>query len=503
MDKSIIYTRVSTEEQVANYSLDSQRETCSNFSKSKKLEVVKVFREEGASAKTIKGRPELIKLIAFCQKKENKGIKVIVYKYDRWARNTSDGLGLMAILSKNGVEVLSATEPAEDNAVGKAMKGMLLVFAEMDNNIKSERTRDGLKAAFDSGRWPWLAPIGYKHTILNGKKTLILLPGFKGILSTLFKEAAVGVYTKTELAERLNKNGFGNLFGKEATDKTVYMIISKKFYYGVMEAKTWNIEKNHNYETVTDKETWLKANNTIYDKGLIRQTRNESFVLRRFILCSNCQKPLTASFSKGMFERYPYYHCVSNSCSKPTRVAKFDLETGFREYLRGFQLSSIQTKLLKAVLLDKLEEKIKENELYIASKRKKLEELNTDRTYTIKANGKGILSDNEAKKELDRIKLEENLIDIEVADFKYDKNEAETIIGFAENFLSDIGLLWEKLDFERKRFLLNRMFPKKITYKDGYFGTKELSPSFALIKEIQKETSPLVRPDRIELSSDL
>ena len=34
------------------------------------------------------------------------------------------------------------------------------------------------------------------------------------------------------------------LFGKEAIDKTVYMIISKKFYYGVMEAKTWSIEKN-------------------------------------------------------------------------------------------------------------------------------------------------------------------------------------------------------------------------------------------------------------------
>ena len=126
--------------------------------------------------------------------------------------------------------------------------------------------------------------------------------------------------------------------------------------------------------------------------------------------------------------------------------------------------------------------------------------MNTDRTYTIKANGKGILSDNEARKELDRIKLDENLIDIELADFKYDKNEAEAIIGFAENFLSDIGLLWEKLDFERKRFLLNRMFPKKITYKDGYFGTEELSPSFALIKEIREETSPLVRLDRIELS---
>jgi hypothetical protein len=38
------------------------------------------------------------------------------------------------------------------------------------------------------------------------------------------------------------------------------------------------------------------------------------------------------------------------------------------------------------------------------------------------------------------------------------------------------------------------MFPKKITYKDGYFGTDELSPSFALIKEIKEAKEPWVTP---------
>ena len=39
MNQAVIYTRVSTEEQVSNYSLDSQRDTCLNYSKTKKLEV--------------------------------------------------------------------------------------------------------------------------------------------------------------------------------------------------------------------------------------------------------------------------------------------------------------------------------------------------------------------------------------------------------------------------------------------------------------------------------
>ncbi len=496
MSKAVIYTRVSTEEQVANYSLDFQKDLCLDFARRRGLEVIQVFKEEGASAKTVSGRPELLKLVKFCQRKDNKGMSVIVYKYDRWARNTSDGLGLMAILSKNAVQVLSATEPAQDDAVGKAMKGMLLVFAEMDNNIKSERTTDGMKAAFNTGRWPWGAPIGYRHTILNGKKSLELIPGYKTLLGNLFNEASKGLYTKVELSNRLNKAGFKKLFGKEASDKTIDKILTKKFYFGIMEAKTWQLEQKHGYETVTDEETWLKANKILNSNEVTRLSRNKSFVLRRVILCGECRKPLTASFSKGRNQKYPYYHCVNKLCTKHTRMPKNDLEVAFREYLSKFRLGNIQRKLLKAVLLDGLEEEVKKNEFEIAKRRSQLESLNIDRTYAIKANGKGILSDDQAKKELDRIKLEENLIDVEMDDFKYDKNKAETVIGFAENFLSDVGLLWDKFDkdFTKKRFLLNRMFPKKVIYKDGYFGTEELSPSFALIKEIAEAKEPLVIP---------
>ena len=46
-----------------------------------------------------------------------------------------------------------------------AMRGMMLVWAELDNNIRSERTSTGLRAAFKAGRCPWKAKSGYEHTI--------------------------------------------------------------------------------------------------------------------------------------------------------------------------------------------------------------------------------------------------------------------------------------------------------------------------------------------------
>ena len=49
---AVIYVRVSTADQVENLSLDTQEQRCREFCKRQGLKVERVFREEGASAKT-------------------------------------------------------------------------------------------------------------------------------------------------------------------------------------------------------------------------------------------------------------------------------------------------------------------------------------------------------------------------------------------------------------------------------------------------------------------
>jgi hypothetical protein len=41
------------------------------------------------------------------------------------------------------------------------MEGVLAAFAQFDNDCRSDRTRAGMKAALELGRWVFLAPIGY------------------------------------------------------------------------------------------------------------------------------------------------------------------------------------------------------------------------------------------------------------------------------------------------------------------------------------------------------
>ena len=100
--RAIIYLRVSTEEQVDNFSLDTQEEICRREAEKRGYEVVDMFREEGRSAKTILGRPVLISLLEYCRKNKNKIHAVFVYRLDRISRQTADYLAIRKKLLENG-----------------------------------------------------------------------------------------------------------------------------------------------------------------------------------------------------------------------------------------------------------------------------------------------------------------------------------------------------------------------------------------------------------------
>ena len=53
------------------------------------------------------------------------------------------------------------------------MEGVLAAFAQFDNDCRSDRTRAGMKAALEFGRWPFLAPLGYLNAPRGIGKSLV------------------------------------------------------------------------------------------------------------------------------------------------------------------------------------------------------------------------------------------------------------------------------------------------------------------------------------------
>jgi DNA invertase Pin-like site-specific DNA recombinase len=86
---------------------------------------------------------------------------VVVFNLTRFARDKYDHFALRSHLQSLGISLRSATEPIDDTSTGKLMEGVLAAFAQFDNDVRSDRTRAGMKAALELGRWVFLAAIGY------------------------------------------------------------------------------------------------------------------------------------------------------------------------------------------------------------------------------------------------------------------------------------------------------------------------------------------------------
>src|SRR3989344_2789336 len=90
---ALIYVRVSTEEQTQGYSLQSQEKQCKEYVSRSQWKTIEVFRDEGFSAKTT-DRPALKRMQEYCMKNIGRVGYVVVWRVDRFSRNTLDHLML-------------------------------------------------------------------------------------------------------------------------------------------------------------------------------------------------------------------------------------------------------------------------------------------------------------------------------------------------------------------------------------------------------------------------
>ena len=78
---------------------------------------------------------------------------VLVWRLDRWGRSVTDLLATLQELEHLGVGFVSLTEALDlTTPAGRAMAGLLAIFAEFEREILRERTRAGLAHARANGK---------------------------------------------------------------------------------------------------------------------------------------------------------------------------------------------------------------------------------------------------------------------------------------------------------------------------------------------------------------
>jgi DNA invertase Pin-like site-specific DNA recombinase len=145
--KVAIYGRVSTngERQDCETQLRELREHCSQ----RGWAIAKVYEEHMSGTKA--SRPALNKLMADAQAR--KFNTVLVWKLDRFGRSLQHLANTVADLDKYGVAFLSLTNSFDRSTPeGRAMFGMLSVFAEYEVAMIRERVKSGLRNARAKGK---------------------------------------------------------------------------------------------------------------------------------------------------------------------------------------------------------------------------------------------------------------------------------------------------------------------------------------------------------------
>jgi site-specific DNA recombinase len=188
---AVIYVRVSTKEQTENLSLPTQLRACEEYCRRQGYEILERFHEEGESAKTT-DRSQLQNLLTYCRLNKGRVHFVVVFNLTRFARDKYDHFALRSHLQSLGISLRSATEPIDDTSTGKLMEGVLAAFAQFDNDCRSDRTRAGMKAALELGRWVFLAPIGYLNAPRAMGKSLMADPERAPLVRRAFQDFATG-----------------------------------------------------------------------------------------------------------------------------------------------------------------------------------------------------------------------------------------------------------------------------------------------------------------------
>jgi putative DNA-invertase from lambdoid prophage Rac len=140
-----LYARVSTHEQ---QTLALQRDAMMAYAQQRQDAIVLMVEDVGSGVSERRQRETLLRA---ARRREIDAI--VVWRLDRWGRSLADLVGTLHELQTLGVGFISLHEALDcTTPTGRALAGMLSVFAEFERDILRERVKAGIAQARRCGK---------------------------------------------------------------------------------------------------------------------------------------------------------------------------------------------------------------------------------------------------------------------------------------------------------------------------------------------------------------
>ncbi len=310
--RAAVYIRVSSEMQLDGYSLGEQESHCRQSAVARGWEVVKVYVDEAESAKTT-DRPQFQQMMRGAAAGEFEAI--IVFRFDRFARNRRDMENYLYALDQMGVAVYSATEKIDrSDASGKAYLGMISVFNQFYVDLLSENVKVAKAARVKRDKlWNSAVPFGYTVHYKKDGGDGIPRPDphdAEGV-RLAFEHYATGLCSFNDIANVLNEAGYRpkgrgaralRLFSKDSVGD----LLKNRFYLGEVSYKGEWFEGAH--EAILTPELFERCQRARKRRrpryGTTANSKSRGYPLTGIARCARCGERLRGAYSSSSQRRY-------------------------------------------------------------------------------------------------------------------------------------------------------------------------------------------------------
>lgn len=373
--KAALYVRVSTRYQIDKDSLPFQRKKLKEYCKFLGIDKFVIFEDDGYSAKNT-DRPHFQEMMNRVRAGEFS--HVIVWKVDRISRNLLDFAAMYEELKDHKVTFISMNEQFDTStAIGEAMLKIILIFAELERNMTSERVTGIMLDRAENGLWNGARmPVGYRWN--PETKYPEPDPEESKIIQFIFDEYE-RVRSCLKIARYLNNNGIKSKRGGQWTSKLIHDIIRNPFYIGTyrynlresgrgpLKPESEWIVKENNHQGIIVKEQFARCNAIMDENGTSRDTsdlraRKYVHTFSGHLVCGKCGANMIASKDRARANgwRPSVYRCAQRSrmldCENSKTISEIYIGPFIFNYVAN--MARIQKNFKNIKTLEQLEREL-------------------------------------------------------------------------------------------------------------------------------------------------
>ena len=337
---AVLYARYSSTGQ-RDVSIEDQVREIERYAKAHDFTIINTYADRAMTGRNDK-RPQFRQMISDAKKKLFQA--VLVYKYDRFARNQYDAVVNKKRLADAGVNVIAVTEPIPDGHGAKILEAIYEAMAEEYSENLSQNVMRGMKGNALKCMANCRPSFGYQ---INEKTRMYETdPQDAPIVKNIFKMVLSGKRQKEVLA-------YMRSIGKPRSLCWLYTVLKNERYTGVYIFNDVRVENG--MPQLVSKEDFEKVRMMMTKRQHAPQSNPYKFPLSGKVFCGKCGSLVvgeTAVNHAGV--PYRYYVCGkakkrAGGCSLRRRRADF-LEKSIADALRDV--------LFRPEIVDKLVESV-------------------------------------------------------------------------------------------------------------------------------------------------